>query len=265
MPLSASSTSSNATITGYPTCGLSTTIPPQKLGQCPDAQATLDAHNKLRANWGAPPLLWSITLSNYAQSVSDTCVFQHSNGPYGENLAIGPGLTCESAFNLWAAEAKNWPPGGTPGFSDSTGHFSAAVWKSTTQVGCGIRSCSNGNFVTCSYNPPGNVLGQFNTEVGSYGEAPPCVAPPPGSGAPVPGTPAPTVPTPAPTVPTPAPTPTPFPSFPSFPGFPNPFTPVPVPAPGQPQLPGPSQPTPTPAPGSPAQRCCIFGIICFAC
>lgn len=34
----------------------------------------------------ANPLLWSKTLADYAQGVSLTCVFQHSNGNYGENL-----------------------------------------------------------------------------------------------------------------------------------------------------------------------------------
>ena len=140
------------------TCGLSTLIPADKQGSCADAQSVLDAHNAARARWGAPPLLWSKTLSAYAQSVSNTCQFAHSNGPYGENLAIGSGLSCKGSFDLWMDEARLWPPGGTPGFSSSTGHFSAIVWKSTTQVGCGIRSCGGGNLITCSYNPPGMYL-----------------------------------------------------------------------------------------------------------
>lgn len=158
------------------TCGKDTTIPADKLGSCPDAQATLDAHNAARAPWGAAPLLWSKTLADYAQTVSDTCQFAHSNGPYGENLAIGSGLSCKGALDLWMAEQSQWPPGGTPGFSSATGHFSAVVWKSTTQVGCAICSCSGRNFVTCSYNPPGNVIGQFDTGVGQQGQTPDCLA-----------------------------------------------------------------------------------------
>lgn len=167
----------NATDRASITCGKDTTIPPEKLGSCPDAQATLDAHNANRASWGAAPLLWSRTLANYAQTVSNTCQFAHSNGPYGENLAIGSGLTCKRSVELWMAEAKDWPPGGQPGFSSATGHFSAIVWKTTTQVGCAIKACNGRQFITCSYNPPGNVIGSFGKQVGYKGETPECKAP----------------------------------------------------------------------------------------
>ena len=153
----------NATDRASITCGKDTTIPAEKLGSCPDAQAALNAHNAARAQWGAAPLLWAKTLASYAQTVSDTCQFAHSSGPYGENLAIGSGITCKKAVELWLAEAQYWPPGGS--FSEATGHFSAIMWKSTTQVGCATKNCNGRNFVTCSYNPPGNVIGQFAAQV----------------------------------------------------------------------------------------------------
>jgi len=43
----------------------------------------LDAHNSIRAEKGAVALVWSDTLASYAQQVANTCVFQHSGGPYG--------------------------------------------------------------------------------------------------------------------------------------------------------------------------------------
>lgn len=177
LPLGTTELERNATDRASITCGKNTTIPRYKLGSCKDAQAALDAHNIARAQWGAAPLLWSRTLANYAQTVSNTCQFAHSSGQYGENLAIGGGLTCKRSVDLWMAEAKDWPPGGTPGFSSATGHFSAILWKSTTQVGCAIKSCGARNFVTCSYNPPGNVIGSFGTQVGYKEETPECVAP----------------------------------------------------------------------------------------
>jgi len=207
------------------TCGKSTIIPSDKLGSCPDAQATLDAHNAARARYGAAPLLWSKTLTDFAQTVSNTCRFAHSNGPYGENLAIGSGLSCKAALDLWVAEESKWPPGGTPGFSSATGHFSAVVWKSTTQVGCATRSCSGRNFVTCSYNPAGNVLGQFNTQVGRLGDTPECTAT---TGTPI--------------VPSPPTTSTP------------PRSPPPPPPRRRPRSP----------PPPPSRRCCYF-YICFPC
>lgn len=220
----------NVSIQASPTCGQSTVIPSDKLGTCPDAQATLDAHNAARARYGAAPLLWSRTLANYAQTVSNTCRFAHSNGPYGENLAIGPGLSCKTSVDLWVNEEKQYPPGGTPGFSEATGHFTAVVWKNSVQVGCATRLCSGRNFVTCSYYQPGNVIGQFNTQVGRNGDKPECVAPGPG---PVP-------------VPVPPPAPAPTPVTPP----PKPPTPPPV---------------VTPPPPPPARQCCIFGRICFRC
>lgn len=47
---------------------------------------------------------------------------QHSNGPYGENLAWGSALrTCAEAVDMWMEEERLWRPGG--GFSSGTGHF----------------------------------------------------------------------------------------------------------------------------------------------
>lgn len=107
-------------------CGKKTKVPKKKAGTCgvQDAQRALDAHNRARARYGAPPLLWSKKLANFAKTVSDTCNFQHSNGPYGENLAIGTSLSCEQAVKLWVDEESLYPPGGQPGFSSQTGHFS---------------------------------------------------------------------------------------------------------------------------------------------
>lgn len=131
------------------TCGKNTTIPRVKLGTCgADAQRALDRHNAARVRYGAPPLLWSRTLSNYAlNNVTRTCNFAHSNGPYGENLARGSGLTCTQAVDLWVQEESQWPPPGGPDFTYATGHFTAVVWKSTIQVGCALTRCGGFNFV----------------------------------------------------------------------------------------------------------------------
>ena len=161
------------------TCGRSTAIPAARLGSCAaGAQAALNTHNAARARYGAPPLLWSPTLAAYAQTVSDTCVFRHSNGPYGENLAIGrPALSCAAAVGLWVAEESSWSPGGD--FSVATGHFTQVVWKGTERVGCAVARCGGeiGDFITCSYHKAGNVLGRFGANVGARGARPRCVAP----------------------------------------------------------------------------------------
>lgn len=39
------------------------------------------------------------------------------------------------------------------------------VWKSTTKVGCGAVMCGSSRIYTCSYDPPGNYVGQYTQNV----------------------------------------------------------------------------------------------------
>ncbi|KAL0412642.1 UNVERIFIED_CONTAM: Pathogenesis-related protein 1A [Sesamum radiatum] len=58
-------------------------------------QAFLDAHNRARAQVGVRPLVWNETVANYALDYAHKrygdCELEHSQGPYGENLAEGGG------------------------------------------------------------------------------------------------------------------------------------------------------------------------------
>jgi pathogenesis-related protein 1 len=42
------------------------------------------------------------------------------------------------------------------------GHYTQVVWRDSTSIGCARVVCDNnaGVFITCNYNPPGNVVGQ---------------------------------------------------------------------------------------------------------
>lgn len=52
------------------------------------------------------------------------------------------------------------------GFSGATGHFTQLVWKSTTEVGCGISISRDSKIYAVSqYTPPGNVQGRFKENV----------------------------------------------------------------------------------------------------
>ncbi|KAI9006614.1 CAP domain-containing protein [Phycomyces nitens] len=120
----------------------------------------LKAHNKLRAKHGAPALKWSTTLAKYAQEWTNKCEFQHSQGPYGENLAMGYS-SFTKAINGWYNEESSYDYN-NPGFGMKTGHFTQVVWKATTEVGCGVATCANqGNarLYVCSYREPGNMVG----------------------------------------------------------------------------------------------------------
>ncbi|KAI9275783.1 CAP domain-containing protein [Phascolomyces articulosus] len=120
------------------------------------AKNALNIHNKYRALHGVPALQWNTTLEKYAQNYSKNCEFKHSGGPYGENLGWGYAKLPDS-IDAWYNEEGNYDYN-NPAFT--AGHFTAMVWKSTTQLGCGIKSCDNGaHFYICNYYPPGNMMG----------------------------------------------------------------------------------------------------------
>ncbi|KAK5123968.1 hypothetical protein LTR85_002165 [Meristemomyces frigidus] len=137
--------------------------------------AALNSTNYYRAQHQAGGLTWDTTLASYAQAYAEKCLWQHSGGPYGENLAEGydsPAL----GIDAWANEEKKYNYA-KPKFSESTGHYTQLVWKNTTTVGCAAVQCSNdasnganGWYLVCEYTPRGNVAGQYREEVKKPGE-----------------------------------------------------------------------------------------------
>ncbi|GJZ61048.1 basic form of pathogenesis-related protein 1-like protein [Tanacetum coccineum] len=69
-------------------------------------------HNEGRAQVGVQPLTWNKTLESYARRYAyqrlEDCDLQHSEGPYGENLAVGFGdqFTTNEAVNMWLGERQ---------------------------------------------------------------------------------------------------------------------------------------------------------------
>ncbi|KAI0832648.1 CAP domain-containing protein [Trametes gibbosa] len=132
-----------------------------------ERQQYLDQHNSVRQNFNAPPLIWSDDLQQKAQDYAGQCRLQHSNGafgPLGENLAAATGnFDTEAAVNLFVSDMNQFDPDHVV-FS----HFTQVVWKSTTQVGCGVALCDNvfpgrkgkATYHVCFYDPVGNVVGQ---------------------------------------------------------------------------------------------------------
>ncbi|CAM0953417.1 unnamed protein product [Alopecurus aequalis] len=133
------------------------------------AKEFLDAHNRVRSQYGVPPLRWSGKLARYARRWSSArrydCVMMHSeNSPYGENVFQGSGRdwrpvnvvadwASEASFYDWRAQECH------PG--QECGHFTSMVWRTTKYVGCGRSDCyDGGSFFTCSYDPPGNWKGE---------------------------------------------------------------------------------------------------------
>ncbi|EGG09350.1 uncharacterized protein MELLADRAFT_103996 [Melampsora larici-populina 98AG31] len=128
-------------------------------------------HNSIRNKYFTPPVQWSEDLSAMAKKVSETCVFQHSHGDTGENIAAGE-MDLGQVVHDWAYgndESSVYDPQ-NPMYS----HFTQIVWKRTTHIGCAYTDCEtikdvpwtgNSKFWVCEYNPPGNYAGEFIANV----------------------------------------------------------------------------------------------------
>jgi virginiamycin B lyase len=144
-----------------------------------DQQAIVAAQNAYRADpaINAPNLQWDSTLATGAQSWADNLAtnvhqLQHSDPSMrqglGENIASGTtgSKTPAQLADLWGSQEKPYfKPGIFPNVTtDSSkvvGHYTQVIWKTTTNVGCGIASDSTtGNtYLVCRYSPQGNMSG----------------------------------------------------------------------------------------------------------
>jgi pathogenesis-related protein 1 len=140
-----------------------------------DLSEYLWAHNTIRAEYSAAPLIWSDDLAAGAQEWADACNFKHTDGvlsekPYGENLAAATGtFDVTSAVKSFMDGQDSYNPA-SPTYSD----FTQMVWQDTTSVGCAYNTqCSNifpasagkATLHVCLYNPPGNVVGLASENV----------------------------------------------------------------------------------------------------
>ena len=131
-------------------------------------QDFLKPHNLARAEVGVGPLSWNHTVAAYAQGYANNrsvdCSLVHSHGPYGENLAWSSGdLTGEEAVGLWVEEKANYSYRSNSCVGGECKHYTQVVWHDSAWLGCAKVKCDNngGTFVTCNYDPPGNVIGQL--------------------------------------------------------------------------------------------------------
>ena len=171
--------------------------------------SVLAKHNELRAKHGACPLVYEAGIAAYSvgsdgfrKSCEQKDLFHNDSPSYagarlGENLKY---TTSNFDVHNWdpAIGAEDWYCNeeacwdyNTFTESQTTGHFTQVIWKATTQVGCGL--CQNDGrfglniYMICNYGSGGNVGamgtgGQYEDNVGRYGEtASGCAAPPSGT------------------------------------------------------------------------------------
>lgn len=141
----------------------------------PDVSAAILAvHNRERAQYGVPPLVWNAQLAAdagaYARRLAMLGRLEHSPAAerpdQGENLASGTAGIYAAAdlAALWAAERSEFVRGTFPNVSRTgdwraVGHYSAMVWRTTTAVGCATAAGGGNLYLVCRYARAGNVIG----------------------------------------------------------------------------------------------------------
>jgi len=137
--------------------------------------------NNLRQQHHAMPLKWNADIADFAFSWSNYLVhtnrFEHSTARLGENLAMLSfrGNATENivtAINLWYAEMRIYNFS-RPGFSTTTGHATALVWRKTTDIGIGYAVLNRRVIVCANFWPPGNMAGAFDENVKPLLQRPP--------------------------------------------------------------------------------------------
>jgi len=148
----------------------------------------LDDHNGLRSetalgNTGDEPraknmvkLVWDESLAEASKAHADRCVWEHSSGDYGENIAASaasaPGYL---SFSTLQDNIINWHDEhvdynfASKSCSGVCGHYTQVVWAETVKIGCAYQMCGPGfiwdetypfqSFLVCQYYPPGNYIG----------------------------------------------------------------------------------------------------------
>jgi hypothetical protein len=157
------------------------------------AQTTiLNMHNDARRAVNVPLATWSESLATDAQAWADYiatlnlrpyrppdlgdrpphATWQQRKESQGENLSWGArGVFPVSTFvQGWINEKSNClpdcqiPADGSLRVGDPPrvfGHYTQVVWNTATQIGCGLSSDANQDYLVCRYLQAGNWPGQF--------------------------------------------------------------------------------------------------------
>jgi hypothetical protein len=138
--------------------------------------AVLAMHNGERAAVGVGPVSWNQQLAadaeRWAAHLAHLDTLMHygeagepDNGE-GENLFMGTSraYSIDQMIGYWTNEkrmfrrVRRWDQSDVT--FEAVGHYTQMVWRDTRQVGCGLASNRENDFLVCRYAQPGNVMGQ---------------------------------------------------------------------------------------------------------
>ncbi|CAL4969401.1 unnamed protein product [Urochloa decumbens] len=132
-------------------------------------QDFLTLQNAFRAGLGVGMLSWDSTLAAYAETYAEKrkrdCQKIPSDGPYGENIFQGTGGSGASdALFSWFGEKQYYNCTANKCEGAPCSDYTQLIWANSTRVGCASVTCDNnaggGTFITCNYDPRGNVAGE---------------------------------------------------------------------------------------------------------
>ena len=133
-------------------------------------------HNELRIKHDSPPLNENEELNNMASSYAKSLANnqEKNNCEYnvykeeilGENTFITDYKKPKDIFKNIMKEKDEYDFDKNK-YSNLSAHFTQAIWKDTTDIGCGFWAdkASKKNFIVLLYYPAGNVFGNFNKNV----------------------------------------------------------------------------------------------------
>ncbi|XP_013185354.1 ectin [Amyelois transitella] len=137
-------------------------------------------HNVYRQRHGSPQLYMAPELCDYAQAwanhLAHTNKFHYRNDrDVGQNLyqrpvsALQPDVTGQEVSSYWYAAVRQYnffKESDVLHANVNAGHFTQMVWVATRFFGVGkARSRAGKVIVVANYSPPGNLSGQFETNV----------------------------------------------------------------------------------------------------
>ena len=138
------------------------------------AAPLLAEHNRERASFGAPPVVWdsavAASATAHAAQLARLGRLQHSSRNVrpgqGENLWIGTrgAFGVDTMARDWASERRFFRSGRFPATSRSgnwadAGHYTQMVWPTTQRLGCGLARSARWDVLVCRYWPAGNIDG----------------------------------------------------------------------------------------------------------